>query len=120
MKLPKTVEVLNRTYKVIEDDLSESSFIGVSRSMKGEIKIEKTLHNQAKAETLLHEIIHSIYHSMGWEVGDETKDNPHTERNVLIITNGLCAVMRDNPDIFKDIIDNLERDDLEEEEVEGC
>jgi len=115
MRLPKTVEILNRTYKVVEEDLKESTYIGITRPDKGVITIEKTLDNQAKADTFLHEIIHALLTAMGHEVGSK-EGNLHTEKTVIIISNGLSTIFRDNPKTFKDLIDNLERDDLEEEE----
>lgn len=117
MQLPQTVEILNRTYKVKEEDLTESTYLGVSRSDKGVIKIEKTLDNQEKANTFLHEIIHTLFIAMGHV--EEGKEKPlHTEKNVTIISNGLSAIMRDNSTTFIDLIENLERDDLDEEDEE--
>lgn len=115
MQLPETLEVMNRTYKVVECDLTESSYIGLSKTNTGEIKIERSLDNQEKAVTFLHEIIHTILTAMGHRSG-EGGSPLHTEQNVDTISKGLATVMRDNSDIIKDIIDNLERDDLGEEE----
>jgi len=112
MQLPKTVEILNRTYKVVEEDLKEATFIGMSRPDKGVIKIERTLDNQEKANTLLHEMIYSLIVAMGYDGGEGL----HTEKNVRIISNGLATIFRDNPETFKDLIDNLERDDLDDDE----
>jgi len=117
MQLPETVEILNRTYKIVEEDLTESTYIGVSRSDKGVIKIEKTLDNQEKANTFLHEMIHTLLIAMG-HVVEGKEELLHTEKNVTIISNGLATIFRDNPDTFKNIIDNLERDDLDEEDEE--
>jgi len=115
MQLPKTVEILNRTYKVTEEDFTEATYIGLSRFDKGAIKIEETLDNQEKANTFLHEMIHALLVGMGR--GLETKgEELHTEENVTIISNGLATIFRDNPETFKDLIDNLERDDLDDEE----
>ena len=107
MKLPKTIEVLNRTYKIVEKDMDEGSQIGRGNFMKGIIQIEESLDPQAKADTLLHEIIHLILIAMGHEFGrpDEVL---HTEKHVLIISNGLSTFLRDNGPMFKDLIDSLE------------
>ena len=117
MQLPKTVEILNRTYKIEEEDLTESIYVGVARPDKGVIKIEKTLDNQAKANTLLNEMIHAFLTAMGYGTGGE-EEVLHTEENVLIISGGLATIMRDNSTTFINLIDNLERDDLDEEEEE--
>lgn len=118
MQLPKTVEILNRTYKVTEEDFTDETFIGISRFDKGVIKIEATLDNQEKANTFLHEMIHSFIIAMGKEQVS-IEGQLHTEENITIISNGLATIFRDNPETFKDLIDNLERDDLDEEDEEG-
>jgi len=105
MKLPKKIEVLNRTYKVVEKDMSEGSSIGSSAFATGTIAIHSNLDSQAQADTLLHEIIHAILTAMGHEVSE--KESLHTEENVLIISNGLATFLRDNPETFKEIIKSL-------------
>lgn len=117
MQLPQTIEILNRTYKVKEEDLTESNYVGVSKLNKGVIKIEKSLDNQEKANTLLHELIHTMLMGMGYEIRKKD-EGLHTEENVTIISNALATIFRDNPDTFKDIIDNLERNDLDDEKEE--
>jgi len=113
MILPKTIEILNRTYKVIEKDmLREGDAIGICFPFTGVINVEKCLNNQVKAGTFLHEILHAMLDSMGHQIDSGL----HTEQNVTIITNGLATIMRDNPDTIKSIVDGLERDDLEEDE----
>jgi len=115
MQLPQTIEILNRTYKVTEEDFTEATFLGMLKYDKGVIKVEETLDNQEKATTFLHEVIHALFIGMGHTLrGEEV--GLHTEKNVTIISHGLATIFRDNPDTFKDIIDNLERDDLEDEE----
>lgn len=106
MKLPETIEVLNRTYRVIERDMSEGNHIGRGQFQKGEICIDSGLDSQTKADTLLHEIIHLILIAMGHEVGEG--EDLHTEKNVLVISNGLATFLRDNGDTFKHLIDSLE------------
>jgi hypothetical protein len=106
MKLPNKIEVLNRTYKVVEKDMGEGSHIGRGNFMRGVIQIEKSLDPQAKADTFLHEIIHLILIAMGHEFDD--KSTLHTEENVLIISNGLSTFLRDNGEMFKELIDSLE------------
>ena len=107
MKLPETIEVLNRTYKVTEKDMTEGNHIGRSKFIDGTIVIDTNLDSQAKADTLLHEIIHLILIAMGHEIGVEG-ETLHTEKNVLVMSNGLATFLRDNPETFKDIIDNLD------------
>lgn len=106
MKLPNKIEVLNRTYKVIEKDMGEGRYLGKGHFTTGEICIEQSLDPQAKADTFLHEIIHLILIAMGHEFGE--KETLHTEQNVLIISNGLSTFLRDNGKVFKDLIDALE------------
>ena len=100
MKLPETIEVLNRTYTVTERDLSEASYLGKSKFVEGTIVIEQSLDPQAKADVLLHEIIHLILIAMGH---DFNEGDLHTEKNVLVISNGLSAFIRDNPGLMQTI-----------------
>ncbi len=106
MKLPKKIEVLNRTYKVIEKDMGEGRYLGKGHFTTGEICIEISLDPQVKADTFLHEIIHLILIAMGHEFDE--KAELHNEKNVLIIANGLSTFLRDNGPMFKDLIDSLE------------
>ena len=106
MQLPEKIEVLNRTYKVIEKDMSEGSHIGRGQFSKGEICIDSNMDSQVQADTLLHEIIHLILIAMGHEVGEG--EQLHTEKNVLVISNGLSTFLRDNGEMFKDLIDALD------------
>jgi len=115
MQLPETVEIMNRTYKVTEENLEESSYVGISRQNKGTIKIEESLDTQEKTNTFLHELIHVMIMGMGYNTC-EKGERLHTEENITIISNGLATIMRDNPDTFRYIIDGLERDDLDKEE----
>jgi len=107
MKLPKTIEVLNRTYKIVEKDMGEGSHIGRGDFSKGVINLEKSLDPQLQADTLLHEIIHLILIAMGHEF-DRPGEVLHTEQHVLIVSNGLATFLRDNGPMFKDLIDALE------------
>ena len=95
MKLPEKIEVLNRTYKVTLKDMSEGNHIGKGHFSNGEISIDSNMDSQVQADTLLHEVIHLTLIAMGHEIGDE--NGLHTEKNVLVISNGLAAVIRDNP-----------------------
>lgn len=106
MKLPKKIEVLNRTYRIEEKDLGEGPYIGRGDFKNGIIHLDKSLDPQTKADTLLHEIIHLILIAMGHEIGKE--EDLHTEKNVLVISNGLATFLRDNGPMFKDLIDALE------------
>lgn len=101
MILPETIEVLNRTYKVIKKDMSEGNYIGKGQFSKGEISIDSNMDSQVQADTLLHEIIHLILIAMGHEVGEG--EDLHTEKNVLVIANGLSAFIRDNPGLMQAI-----------------
>lgn len=101
MKLPPVIEVLNRTYKVIKKDMSEGNHIGRGQFSKGEICIDSNMDSQVQADTLLHEIIHLILIAMGREVGET--EELHTEKNVLVIANGLSAFIRDNPGLMAEI-----------------
>ena len=107
MKLPKKIEVLNRTYKVIEKDMSEGNHIGHGKFTQGEVCIDSGLDSQLKADTLLHEIIHLILIGMGHNYSEED-GSLHTEKNILVISNGLSTFLRDNGEMFKDLIDALD------------
>ena len=64
------------------------------------------MDSQVQADTLLHEIIHLILIAMGHEIGEG--EDLHTEKNVLVIANGLSTFLRDNGDTFKDLIEALD------------
>jgi len=107
MKLPEKIEVLNRTYRVIEKDLSEGNTIGHGKFTQGIVCIDSGLDAQLRADTMLHEIIHLILIAMGHNYSEE-EGGLHTEKNILVISNGLSCFLRDNGDMFKDLIDALD------------
>ncbi len=58
------------------------------------IRVDTSFPRAQTADTLLHEILHAIWGERQLE--DEDKE----ERTVATLASGLCAVMRDNPDLM--------------------
>lgn len=67
------------------------------------IRFHTDLDPSVKSATLLHEILHVVYDEYGL-----AKDDPE-ERVVTTLSNGLCQVIRDNPDVLAFIIGGLRK-----------
>lgn len=65
---------------------------------KGQIKIAKRLPKREKANTVLHEVMHAIIYAQGVEYTEKEE-----EQAVTAFTNGLIALMRDNPKFMAEI-----------------
>ena len=72
---------------------------GVAIHKKSELLIEQDLSHRNQQEVLIHEILHCI---------DLVFMNEElSEKQVDSLGKGLATVFRDNPDLFKSIIDGL-------------
>jgi hypothetical protein len=67
------------------------------------IRVHQDLAPSVRSSTLLHEILHVIYDEYGL-AKDDTK-----ERVVTMMSNGLCQVLRDNPDVVSFILGGLKK-----------
>jgi len=96
MPLPKEIKVLGLTYKIkfvpLEDVGNDK--LGWCDCTTLQLYIGEDQPKSALANTFLHEVIHAINYSMGIASGDE-------ENLTNRLANGLCAVWKENPDVFK-------------------
>jgi hypothetical protein len=107
MKLPSKVKVGWCDYEIV--DWNHHDAIGARRrgeqcDVSKQIRVDTHLGNQAAiAETLLHEILHAIY--CIFTIGQQDDD----ERITQITSHGLATVIRDNPDVFAWIAENIQK-----------
>ena len=88
MNQPKTVKVLGKTYRILFVDLVDDDGSSGSHSFASlEVRLDKNLHAEVQAETLLHELIHAVEEHMDLEL---------TEKQVHGLSVGLFQVLRDN------------------------
>ena len=96
MPAPKEITVLGLTYKIkfvpLEDVGNDK--LGWCDCTTLQLYIAEDQPRSALANTFLHEVIHAINYSMGISSGDE-------ENLTNRLANGLCAVWRENPEVFK-------------------
>ena len=88
-----SLSILGYDYAVLlaTDDDEMDGYDGLHRSKRLEIIVRARLKDDAKRETLLHEILHAI---------DEAFDAEMSETQVLRLSRGLYAVCRENRDYF--------------------
>ena len=106
MKLPKKIKVLSQDYEVTVMGAAEAAAKGRLGECDNNLKvigIDTKWGDQQQAETLLHEILHAISHAMAIDANGLSCD----EEIVHPMSNGLAAVMRDNPKTFKAIMEAL-------------
>lgn len=98
-EFPSSIKIISQSYDVKEMpevEKRQSDFIGLCRNNESEILIDERWKAQVQANTLLHEVLHAIAYQMG-KFGLDSKSE---EKVVEVMANGICAVMRDNPDLF--------------------
>ena len=86
MKLPKSLKIVGKRFKIIVDPKLEDC--GTCDSNKHEIKIKSGMPFDAELDTVIHEITHAIDFQMNLEM---------SERQVHGVGAGLAAVLTDNP-----------------------
>ena len=96
MPAPEEISILGLKYQIkfvpLEDAGNDK--LGWCDCTSLQIYIAQDQPKSALANTFLHEVIHSINYSMGIDSGDE-------ENLTNRLANGLCAVWKENPDVFK-------------------
>ena len=96
MPAPKEIKVLGLTYRIkfvpLEDVGNDK--LGWCDCTTLQLYIGIDQPRSALANTFLHEVIHAINYSMGIASGDE-------ENLTNRLANGLCAVWKENPEVFK-------------------
>jgi len=101
MKIPKTIKIGWRTYKVefVDERRDETGNLldGQIDYSNRIIYIDKNLPNEdEKIVTFLHEIVHGIFNS---------KNHPEWDDNetlVEAVSEGIFQIMKDNPKIFNE------------------
>jgi len=96
MPAPTEIKILGLNYNikfVPLDDVGNDK-LGWCDCTSLLIYIAKDQPKSALANTFLHEVIHAINYGMGISSGDE-------ENLTNRLANGLCAVWKENPEVFK-------------------
>ena len=98
-KLTKLV-IGSQTYTVGFDNTHLSPFgaVGVTHKDTQRIILADNLPNDAIADTLIHEVLHAICHNYIPDVDDSDE-----EKVVTQIAHGLTQVIRDNPQLMKEV-----------------
>ena len=93
----KTIKILSQEVEVKESNPQEWSDNGMGRSSTKDnrILINKDMPDDAKTNTLLHEVIHMIANMNSIELN---------ETAVSVLANGLFSFMRENKKVVNEII----------------
>jgi len=106
MNLPKKIKVLSVDYTIetaTEREKGENGFLGNCSCDKNMIKIRKDVTPQKQTALLIHELMHAIFFEMGmWPVGKDPLEKFEISEETMVTTfsNGLAAVIRDNPGLM--------------------
>lgn len=76
MRLPETINILGITYRIKEVEIVDKNVPsdGEINYQTLEIKIDKSLAEEKKAQILMHEILHGLFDSLGMiELRDDEK-----------------------------------------------
>lgn len=107
-ELPDTVKILHTEFAMVEMDLSDY----ISDPCMGNISFQNKrmsylgTDDSEMVDTIIHEINHGIYKNMGMHIAD----NKDEEYIVSTFATGLTTVMKDNLQLFKALINILERE----------
>lgn len=103
MKRPSKLKISFITYKVVSlPKKLRKELDGQHVPNKCLIQIAPGLMPTHEANTLLHEVLHAVLHAAG--VGLLLEEE---EKIVLAMANGLCQVMKDNPDFLPFMMSRL-------------
>jgi len=75
--------------------------LGQFYEKQGEILVSPNQHPQEWADTLVHEVLHGLWYER--DIGE----NPSEERAVRALAHGLVALVRDNPEFMKMLLDAI-------------
>ena len=88
MRIPRTLKILGRTYKVeIVENLYKGKLLGSCHFYKGKIRIEKDISYSLKKKILFHELLHAADMESGAHL---------TENQVEKLENSFYAILKDN------------------------
>lgn len=90
--MPKEVNILGVIYKVEEVECVDKYVLcfGNIDYMNSVIRIDKTLSQDKKNQTLMHEILHGIFEGLGYQ------DLSNDEEKVQSIATALHSVFKEN------------------------
>lgn len=98
MNLPKKIKIghLDYTVEIVSKELADlKGYYGEIKPDEQEIKLGENHTDQRRADILLHEVLHALFKYMGIQGGKDFEENV-----IQPLSGGICAVMRDNPDLF--------------------
>lgn len=103
MDRPKRLRIGYLDYKVVRmPKKRQAKLDGQHLPNKGQIELADGLMPAHEANTLLHEVLHAVLHAAGAAVNEKTE-----EPMVLMLANGLCKVIQDNPEFLPFLIERL-------------
>lgn len=99
MKLDKVL-VGYQTYEIVNDTEHCRNFgaLGVTHKDKALIVMDNSQSKESYADTLIHELLHAICHSYIPTLAPEEEESLITS-----LAHGLTQVIRDNPDVLKEL-----------------
>lgn len=110
--MPKSIKVSYAKYKIEptpkgriskeKRQRKRSSWLGECHTEKSLIKVWKYQSPEELANTLLHEVGHAILWSQGVHLSESQE-----EKIVYAYTNGLCGLIRDNPELIRWLLKSL-------------
>jgi hypothetical protein len=105
VKLPRKLKVGYVDYRIIPTtpEVEKAGAIGFQSPLQHVLMIKPGLIPAETANTLLHETVHAILE----HAGVLQDDDEFEECVVLAVTNGLCQVIKDNPDFLPAIVKGL-------------
>lgn len=104
MVIPERIKILGLEWMVTRSKAvgHASSSYGVTTFPNQIINLEPDLTPLHLEQTLIHETLHAIFWSMGL-AKLPSMDEKIEEQIVSGLANGIYAVIRDNPSLFKDL-----------------
>jgi hypothetical protein len=98
MSLPSEVKIGGVVYTIVPDKRlsDEYGILGRARCQVQVIELDADMARDAKAATLLHEVIHAILYQTGHD--------EHVEPHIRALGYGLLVFMRDNADWIRSIL----------------
>lgn len=98
--LPDKIRILHRDYKVRERDAKEhitTNKLAEIDFVNGEISYVD-LGGSEVVDSIIHEVLHGLFRAF-----DLTDDIDEEEHLVSTLATGLTTVLRDNPDLFREL-----------------
>lgn len=98
MNIPESVKILYKKYNIeIVDNLHDESndLYGQIEYIQQEIRLNSGSSEEQQKATLIHEVIHGL---------DEMYNIGLKEKQVEKLGNAFYMLIRDNPDMFKEVI----------------